>query len=264
MFDKYQVKLTFARSVLATNPCDPNVMDVHIQDKQRKLILEKGGINTQINKYLDEIQISKEKGAEETSRLIDRLETLIGYTLSPEERQDAIAGTLTSLKETFEEMDVKGTTIFFWDKKADRPCLGSHMIKGYLKAAAEAIGRTLPTKHGTVLHSISYTQSLINQHVSCVEEFITFDRDIVRKEDGTTDYLQRSLRAMTAKGPRISLAKSEQVAAGAKLEFTLRVMQNSPITKEILCKLFDYGELSGIGQWRNSGRGAFSYELMKA
>jgi hypothetical protein len=263
MFDKYGIKLTFTRGVLATNPCDPNVMDTHILDRQRKLIVEKQGINTQINKYLDQIQISKDKGEDEINKLIDSLEILIGYQLAPEERKDAIAGKLLNLKETLAEMDIKGTTVFFWNKEKNLPCVGDHMIYGFLKAASEAIGRTLPTKKGEMLHSVSYTQSIINQHVRCEERFITFDKDVVRNPDGSIAFLQRSLRAMTAQGPRISLAKSEQVEEGAHLTFTLKVLKNSPFTGEVLNKLLQYGELSGIGQWRNAGWGQFVFETMK-
>lgn len=137
------------------------------------------------------------------------------------------------------------------------------MIYGFLKAAAEAIGRTLPKKNATVLHSISYTQSLINQHVRCEQKFITFDKDIRKNEDGSTSYLQRSLRAMTAQGPRISLAKSEVIDEGAKLTFTLKVLMGSPITEETLKTLFEYGEFVGLGQWRSSGHGMFTYKLIK-
>lgn len=261
LFDQYKVRLVFQRGLLATNPCDPNIMDTHILDKQRKLIMEKGGVNAAINKYLDQIQISAQKGEAEVGKIVDRLEDMLGYKLSEEERRDAITGKLASLRQTFQEMDTKGTTVFFWDRETDRPAIGDHMILGFLKASAEAIGRTLDTKKGEVLHSISYTQSLINQHVRVATQFIPLDRDIVRNSDGTPKYLQRSLRAMTAQGPRVSLAKSEQVAAGASCAFTLRVMKNSAITEDILRRFFEYGELSGLGQWRNAGNGQFTFEL---
>jgi hypothetical protein len=68
---------------------------------------------------------------------------------------------------------------------------------------------------------------------------------------------------MTAQGPRVSLARSEQVDAGTTFSFTLKVMQNSPLTETVIRTLFDYGEISGFGQWRNAGNGTFSYELNK-
>lgn len=259
----YEVKLTFTRDVLATNPCDPNVMDTHILDKQRKLITEKGGVNAQINKYLDQLQISQEKGDDELNKIVDRLENLLGYEFSPEERKEAIAGKLEKLRETLVEMNVKGTTVFFWDKTTDRPSIGDHMIYGFLKAAGSAISKTMDRKNGTVLQSDSYTSSLINQHVRCQTPFIVFDQDIARNKDGSPAYCQRSLRAMTAQGPRISLAKSEVVSAGARLQFKINVMKNSQIDAGVLNTLFEYGQMSGIGQWRNSGKGQFVHELMQ-
>lgn len=261
MFDKYAVKLTLIRPMLGTNPCDPHILDTHILQRQRKLILEKNTLNIQINKYLDQIPISKEKGEKELEKLLDSLEKLIGRELSIMERENAIRGELDSLRETFQELDLRATTIFLWDDKTDMPCIGDHMIHGFLKAAVEAIGRTVASKRGEVFGSISYTQSLINQHVRCEEQFIPFDKDISRKEDGTPQYDQRSLRAQTAQGPRITLAKSEVVPAGASLSFTLKVLKGSKLTQEVLEKLFSYGECVGLGQWRSSGRGMFKYEL---
>lgn len=263
MFEKYQVKITLTREMLGTNPCDPNVMDVHILDRQRKLILEKNGLNKQINKYLNQIEISKEKGEAEVNLVIDKLESLMGVTFTEEERGLAIKGELESLKQTFKELDIKGTTVFFWNKEQNMPCIGDHMIYGFLKASAEAIGRTLPKKNGTVLNSTSYTQSLINQHLRADDAFITFNKDIQRNDDGSPYFLQRSLRAMTAQGPRITLAKSEVVPAGASLEFNLKVMKNSPLTEDALNTLFIYGQMTGLGQWRNSGKGSFIHVLTK-
>lgn len=261
MLDRYDVTLTLIRDMLATNPCDPNVMDAHILDRQRKIIMEKSKLNTTVNKYLEQIQISKERGDEEVALIFDKLEALTGYVLNAEEREAVLAGNISLMKETFAEMDVKGTTVFFWDKEKDLPMIGDHMILGFLKASAEAICRTLPRKNGTVMGSTSFTQSIVNQHVRIGEQFITFDHDIKRGTNGEPAFLQRSLRAMTAQGPRVSLAKSEAVPAGAKLSFELKVLKNSPMTEEHLRTLFSYGELCGLGQWRNAGWGQFTYTL---
>lgn len=262
MFDTYEVSLTFIREILGTNPCDPAVHDQHIIQKQRKLIAEKGSYNADINKYLSALQITEERGEAEVENILNKLEDLIGRKFTAEERTAAIKGELTGLKETLAEQELRGVTVFFRDEEG-MPCIGDHMIKGFLKASAEAIARTLPRKNGTVLNSASYTESLINQHVTVSDEFVSFDQDIVKNEDGTPNFKQRSLRAMTAQGPRVSLAKSERVASGAKIKFDLMVLQNSGITEEVLRKLFSYGELSGIGQWRNARYGAFKFELTK-
>lgn len=262
LFDKYDVELTLTREMLGTNPFNPHILDTHIIQKQRKLISEKGSkTNAEINKYLDQLQITEERSQEELDNLFAKLEKLIGYELSEDERKLAIEGKLEKLRETFAELDLTGTTVFLHDEKTDRPCISDHMIYGFLKAATDAIAKTLAKKKATMLHSAAYTQSVINQHVRCEQRFIPFDRDTKKNEDGTTYFLQRSLRAQTAQGPRISLAKSEVVEAGAKLRFTLKVMKKSPLNEKILRTLFEYGEIVGLGQWRNAGNGMFSFEL---
>lgn len=72
---------------------------------------------------------------------------------------------------------------------------------------------------------------------------------------------QRPLRAQTAQGERNSLASSEEIAAGAKLEFSILVMSDDlvPAVKEWL----SYGKLRGLGQWRNSGKGRFLCEILE-
>jgi hypothetical protein len=39
------------------------------------------------------------------------------------------------------------------------------------------------------------------------------------------------------------------------------VMKNSPLTREVLESLLSYGQLKGLGQWRNAGYGTFTYIL---
>lgn len=277
MYTPIEMKITLTRDMLGTNPLDPNVLDKHIIERQRKIIMEKSKVNAEINKYLDALPIAKDRGQKEVEKLIANLEHISGYELTDDERRRVMAGELEFLKETFEAIKTTGTTVFFWDKETDRPCIGDHMIYGFMKAATEALARTAPAKRGTVLHSASYTASLINQHVRCDKQFLTFDRGVKTDDDGNPFYLQRSIRAMTAQGPRVSLVKSEVVPAGASLTFTLNVLAGSPLLKHVdytkteektfpdapLKHIFDYGQMTGLGQWRNSGYGMFTYEMIR-
>lgn len=70
--------------------------------------------------------------------------------------------------------------------------------------------------------------------------------------------LQRPLRAQTAQGERISLAISEMIPEGCFVEFTIAMMKkgHEPAVREWL----DYGEYTGIGQWRNASYGRFTWE----
>lgn len=69
---------------------------------------------------------------------------------------------------------------------------------------------------------------------------------------------QRPLRGQTAQGERISLANSETIPEGATIEFTVKCLVDSYI--DVVREWLDYGELRGMGQWRNSGKGRFKWE----
>lgn len=74
------------------------------------------------------------------------------------------------------------------------------------------------------------------------------------------DYCERPLRAMTALGPRVTVARSEQLPAGVTFRCGLTVFPGE-ITEEALRELLDYGFYCGLLQWRNGGFGSFRYEL---
>ena len=153
---KFRVVLTLLRSYLGTNPQDADIHATHIIEKERKLIQEKSKVNSAVNKYLDAKDIPEERKQAEINKIKERSEGLL---------------------ETVGEIDERGTTILFRDENG-MPCIGDHMIYGFMKAAAEAIARTRPTKRGVILNSSNFTSSIINQHVSCEDEFISFNMDI--------------------------------------------------------------------------------------
>lgn len=69
---------------------------------------------------------------------------------------------------------------------------------------------------------------------------------------------QRPLRAQTPQGERVSLAMSEEIASGATLTFEIVILSDEH--EAVVREWLDYGRLSGIGQWRNSGKGRFIWE----
>lgn len=262
--NEYKCKVTLLKEMLGTNPMDPNVLDKHILDRQRKLIMEKSSINLAVNKYLDAKQISVAKGELELAALKKTLEELLERDLSDQEFSGLREGnpdTLKALKETFAELYMKSTTCFLRNPDNGNVCISSHMIHGYLKAAGESISRTLPRKNGTMLNSAAYTQSIINMHCMINPDLIDASCDVMRNDEESIIYLQRPLRAKTPQGPRIALAKSEQLPKGTEFYFTISVLKNSPLTKEVLEALLRYGCMKGLGQWRNAGYGRFEYEV---
>lgn len=78
------------------------------------------------------------------------------------------------------------------------------------------------------------------------------------KEIGTCS---RPLRASTQKGDRIALAHSETAPEGTCIEFEVTCM--NPKLEELVVKALNYGIHKGIGQWRNSGKGRFTWVEVK-
>lgn len=80
--------------------------------------------------------------------------------------------------------------------------------------------------------------------------------------NGEITECQRPLRAQTAQGERVSLANSEQIPAGSTCEFEVMLLDDSH--EKVVLEWLDYGALRGIGQWRNSSKGRFEYEVLEA
>ncbi len=72
----------------------------------------------------------------------------------------------------------------------------------------------------------------------------------------------RPLRAETMQGPRVCLASSETVKAGTSFE--IEVVLFFPGLEPVIAEAMDYGAFKGLGGWRNSGKGVFSYEVLDA
>lgn len=160
--------------------------------------------------------------------------------------------------ESIKEVEEKGWTGFHTDEEG--PFLLDYVIRGFLSEA----GRTLKE-----INSVKQLQDKVKRYV-----FI--DRRKVRLPvpDKTKDWTlegkpmlvvapngepvcERPLRAMTPQGPRVTVVRSDIVAAGAVIEFGLRVLKGGSITKPILSDILSYGEMIGLGQWRSGGWGRF-------
>lgn len=69
---------------------------------------------------------------------------------------------------------------------------------------------------------------------------------------------QRPLRASTPQGERVALAHSETIPAGSTITFTVKMLL--PTHEKAVREWLDYGALHGMGQWRNSGKGRYTWE----
>ena len=158
--------------------------------------------------------------------------------------KDEIAAT------SVEEVTEKSMTIF--PRNEGGPVLYDYQVKGFFKDACGMLGRVKGTKSSGVKAYKKVIDGLIFPE----------PRMIPLSLAGEIGNCQRPLRAQTAQGERVSLANSEELPAGTSAEFSVRLLDegHEPLVLEWL----DYGKLRGLGQWRNSGKGRFTYELLPA
>lgn len=148
-----------------------------------------------------------------------------------------------------EEAIGKAMTVFPRNKNG-QPILYDYQIKGFFKNAAKAMyaigGDSKLTSYKTKIDNLI---------------FINERQILLQMPDGQgIGSCQRPLRGQTAQGERIALANSETCPAGTTIEFTIKILLDS-LQKNVI-EWLDYGELNGIGQWHNSGKGRFTYKIL--
>lgn len=153
---------------------------------------------------------------------------------------------LESLPEALE----KGTTVFHRNGK-EEPVLFDYQVKGFIKNAGKVL-------NGKVKGGIKNLRMKVNDYIFVSPRKI----ELHMPEGGTIEYLERPLRAETAQGPRVALARSEMLPAGTWFKCGLTVV-GGVLEEEVVRELLDYGYWMGIGQWRNARYGCFRYELVR-
>lgn len=142
----------------------------------------------------------------------------------------------------------KGKTVF--PRHDGAPVLYDYQIKGMFKDACGMLARVKGTE-----------SSKIKAYKKIIDGLIfVYPRHIPICFDGEMGECQRPLRAQTAQGERVSLAISEEAPAGATVEFEVECLDAAH--EKIVSEWLDYGAKRGIGQWRNSGKGRFAWEIV--
>ena len=159
-----------------------------------------------------------------------------------------------------EDMLEKTSTIFARDKDG-KPMLWDYQVKGFLKAACQAmIGMDTETKEE--LKKVRLTNYMyrrtIDQLVFVAPRRIPLE---LPNEDTELTFCERPLRGQTMRGERIALARSEGAPEGTKIRLEI-ITLNKKLT-DYIKRWLSYGALSGIGQWRNSGKGRFLYKIIE-
>ena len=164
-----------------------------------------------------------------------------------------------TMKEEIEEMgktkyEEKTMTVF--PRTADeKPCILDYQLKGFFKDSCSALQRMDNEDMSRESRKIKAFKKVIDGNI------FPYPRKSEIIFDGEISNLQRPLRAQTMQGERICLANSEMIPAGAYFFVTIKFPDKlEPVIREWLA----YGELKGLGQWRNAGWGRFKWEEVKA
>lgn len=139
------------------------------------------------------------------------------------------------------------------------PAIWDYQIRGMFKDACQMLARlTGKDENGKKLPAANES-SKIKAYKKVIDGTIFVKpRMIPFQFGGDVGECQRPLRAQTAQGERIALAYSETVPAGATLTFDIICMDDSHVAA--VREWLDYGALRGLGQWRNSGKGVFTWQ----
>ena len=158
--------------------------------------------------------------------------------------------------ESLDESLEKGSTVFNADEQGG--FLWDYQIKGFFKDAMLAIA-TAGDYTQDALKKAGLTKYMYKRTID--HHLFINPRKIHLNLSGPTYFIERPLRADTMRGERIALARSEAAPAGTTCEIEIKTLNKKliPFIKECL----DYGELRGIGQWRNSGMGRFTFEELQ-
>lgn len=141
----------------------------------------------------------------------------------------------------------KGMTVF--PRMEDgTPFLYDYQIKGFFKDTCGGLRKV----KGSVSAGIKAYKKEIDKLIFPEPRCIPFD------SYGEIGVCQRPLRAQTAQGERVSLAMSEEIPAGSSVTFDIVCLTDDHV--KAVREWLDYGRFSGIGQWRNSGKGRFTWE----
>lgn len=172
-----------------------------------------------------------------------------------------VAGKAPDAKSMTEEIEAKGEeevveknrTEFSKDSNGEL-ILWDYQIRGFLK---ESIGALKQVKDKACAKCTAH-KKIVDLHV-----FVEPRQIPIENIEDIRD-CQRPLRASTPQGERTAIAVSDAVSSGAYIVFTIKYDDIAKVDlRPCIIEALKYGKRHGIGQWRNSGKGTFDYEILE-
>jgi hypothetical protein len=261
------VRIHFTTMMLGTKSLDPQVCTQYLFQQVNKEQGEQSGtILTRSQMALEEFIRGKTVDILTPDKIGD------WEKMSVAERE---ATTAALMKE------MQSSSVFYRDPHSNnRPCIINYQAKGNGKANSAALrhaqnsGIAEARKEGKkIVKSIGDVAWMGSARARADMALHYFPRVIplmwgdVNNPEPVTPVrkTERPLRAMDNNGiERVALARSEYVPAGTWCEFCIGVTKGQIFTLNHVLQILDMGFVNGIGQWRNSGHGQFTYEVLGA
>ena len=188
---------------------------------------------------------------------VTTIEELLGTASADPTIYDTFIGSkapdAVTRQEELEQISVEeycDKTMTVFPRKNGKPIAWDYQWKGFFKDACGMLRKV----EGSECAKIKAYKKEIDGLI------FVYPRAIPIEFQGEMGVCQRPLRGQTAQGERIALASSEAIPAGATMTFTISCLCKQHV-KAVL-EMLDYGIMRGFGQWRNSGKGRFGYELL--
>jgi len=173
-----------------------------------------------------------------------------------EEEMDALEVSNGIMDEEYIEEEQRPMTGFLRNETGIY--IYNYMIKGQIKAGCDS-----SMAIGAIDKIVNYKKWMdlllfVNpRRINIIDETT---KQYLKEPDAV---FSRSLRSITKKGPRTSIAKSEIVNPGRLIVCEIVVLNNKKgVTMDVVEQALDYGRLVGLGQWRGSG-GYGSFEFVE-
>ena len=157
----------------------------------------------------------------------------------------------------------KGTTVFPGTLEG-KPFVYDYQLKGFLKEACKTLRYDPSTKSSKLKNYLKKIDGCAFVYALGKRPYIGGNCEWKKLyienvySTGGIGLKERSLRAQTAQGERIGLARSEQIedTTSFTCEIVVLLDEMEPMVREWL----DYGIYKGLLQWRNAGYGRFVWE----
>lgn len=184
-------------------------------------------------------------------------EEMLGMSPSdPKICEEFIASKAPDAKSTEEEVAAIGVEAFVektmtvFPKENGKPFMWNFQLKGMFKDSCGMLYRV----PGTLSNKLKAYRKVIDGLI-----FVQPRRIMLNMPEGTVfSSCQRPLRVNGPQGERVALANSETVPIGTWLEFTVNMLDEGH--EKLVREWLDYGQLRGLGQWRNSGKGIYTWK----